>query len=178
MHASSLGRSKFFYLGMRASNTILKTKNQNYVDEYHRHLTAHLTVSHQTSIQAPPPPTASHPLTPLASSSCTHHHRASFAFSSILASSYALASPNHASLSFHPPPSFVKRSNKPCARSRAASLSKSESFVVGGAGPWEGGGGSPSGVEVVEVWVDGLCEVGFAEAEEEDGVAMVGMDGG
>ena len=59
----------------------------------------------------------------------------------------------------------------------AASLSKSASLVVAGAGPVECGGGSPSGVEVVELWVDGLCGVGDAEAGE-GGVAMVGMEGG
>lgn len=48
---------------------------------------------------------------------------------------------------------------------------------MAGAGPVECGGGSPSGVEVVELWVDGLCGVGDAEAGE-GGVAMVGMEGG
>lgn len=48
---------------------------------------------------------------------------------------------------------------------------------MAGAGPGEGGGGRPSGVEVVEVWVDGLCGVGDAEAGE-GGVAIVGMEGG
>lgn len=49
---------------------------------------------------------------------------------------------------------------------------------MAGAGPGEGGGGSPSGVEVVEVWVDRLCGVGEAEAEDNGGMAMVGMEEG
>lgn len=49
---------------------------------------------------------------------------------------------------------------------------------MAGAGAGEGGGGSPSGVEVVEIWVDGVCGAGDAEAEDDGGVAMVGMEEG
>lgn len=48
LHASSLGRSKF-YRCMRASNTIIRIKNQNYVDEYHRRLITTPPVSRQAS---------------------------------------------------------------------------------------------------------------------------------
>jgi hypothetical protein len=47
---------------------------------------------------------------------------------------------------------------------------------VAGAGPAEVGGGNPSGVEVVDVWVDDLCEVW--DAEGDGGGAMVGMEEG
>lgn len=48
---------------------------------------------------------------------------------------------------------------------------------MAGARPGEGSGGSPSGVEVVEVWSECLCGVKDEETGE-GGMTMVGMDGG
>ena len=59
------------------------------------------------------PPTTSHPLTPLPSSSSTTHHSASFAFSTSPQSSCALASAIHASLQSQPCPLFVNIDRSP-----------------------------------------------------------------
>lgn len=74
----------------------------------------------------PPPPLRAtlQLLTPLPSSTSTHHHNACLLLSLIPTASYALLNPHHASAQSHPVPSFVSVSSSPCALSRAANRSE------------------------------------------------------